>query len=60
MTSLRDEDILTTTNTVPGGDADQSDSAADPSDSADPAGADPGSGGDADQSDAGDADSSDS
>lgn len=73
MTTLRDEDITTTpTMTLPGGDADQSDSTgdADQGDSGetqvdpagiDPAGADSGSGGgDADQGDSGDADASDS
>jgi hypothetical protein len=74
VTTLRDEDITTTTNTLPGGDADQGDSGeqqADPG-GVDPAGTDTG-GGDADQGDStethteitleprkGDADSSDS
>lgn len=67
LTTLRDEDITTTTNTLPAGDADQGDSneqQADPagvdptgSDSADADGTD---GSDADGSDKGDADSSDS
>jgi hypothetical protein len=68
LTTLRDEDITTTTNTLPAGDADQGDSneqQADPAGvdttSADPAGgdADQSDKGDADQSDKGDADSSD-
>lgn len=61
LTTLRDEDITTITNTMPGGDADQGDSndtQADPAGS-DPAGTDP-AGGDADQGDKGDADASDS
>ena len=54
MTTLRDEDITTTTNTVPGGDADQGDS----TQHVDPAGTDSK---DHDSSDGGgDADSSDS
>jgi hypothetical protein len=61
LTRLRDEDITTTTNTAPGGDADQSDSTTEQVDPAgtDPAGADS-DGGDADQGDSKDADSSDS
>lgn len=54
LTTLRDEDITTTTNELPGGDADQGDSndtQVDPA-GVDPAGTDPGSGGgDADQGD---------
>jgi hypothetical protein len=74
LTTLRDEDITTTTNTLPAGDADQGDSNEQQVDPAgvDPAGTDTG-GGDADQGDSteteteivveprkGDADSSDS
>ena len=54
LTTLRDEDITTTTNELPGGDADQGDSDETQVDPAgvDPAGSDPGSGGgDADQGD---------
>jgi hypothetical protein len=61
VTTLRDDDIVTTTNTLPAGDADQGDSN---EQQVDPAGidttsADPGPARDADASDAGDADSSD-
>ena len=47
LTTLRDEDITTTTNELPGGDADQGDSDETQVDPAgvDPAGSDPGSGG---------------
>ena len=55
MTTLRDEDI-TTTNTLPAGDADQGDSNVE---QADPAGVDH-AGSDADGSDGSDADGSDS
>ena len=51
MSTLRDEDITTTTNTVPAGDADHGDSG---STSADPAGVDP-AGTDSGDSDSGDA-----
>ena len=71
MTTLRDEDITTTTNTLPAGDADQGDSN---EQQVDPAGVDPAGtdqGGDSDSGDSsdteivveprkGDADSSDS
>ena len=56
MTTLRDEDIPTTTNPLPGGDADQSDS---DQGQVDPAGVDK-AGSDADGSDGSDADGSDS
>jgi hypothetical protein len=61
VTTLRDEDIVTTTNTLPAGDADQGDSneqQVDPT-GTDPTGTDPGSGGDADGTDGSDADGSD-
>lgn len=55
LTTLRDEDITTTTNTLPAGDADQGDSN---EQQVDPAGVDTG-GGDADGGDSSDGDSSD-
>jgi hypothetical protein len=58
LTTLRDEDITTRTNTLPDGDADQSDSNVE---QADPAGVDTaGSDADGSDSDSSDSDSSDS